>query len=75
MATVSEVKAKLLDRLMAMDVSNASICEIGQYVGVLKCLSDISDKTYGETLADMVKSFDRPKPAESATIGYCLGGE
>ena len=75
MATVSEVKGKLLDRLMAMDISNASICEVGQYVGVLKCLSDISDKTYGETLADMVKSFEKPKAAENAAIGYCLGGE
>lgn len=75
MANVTEVKQKILDRLMEMDMSNASIFELGQYVGVLRTLADINEKPYMDTLSEMMASLGKSKDQEPIGIGYALGGE
>ena len=70
MATVSEVKVKLLDRLMEMDISNVSVFELGQYVGALRALADINEKPYMDTLTEMMSNISKPKD-----FGCAIGGE
>ena len=75
MATVSDVKQKMLDRLMEMDMSNVSVFEIGQYVGVLRALADINEKPYMDTLTEMMANLSKPKDRAALGIGYAIGGE
>ncbi len=75
MANIPDVKQKLLNRLMEMDLSNVSIFELGQYVGVLKALSDINEKPYMDTLTEMMANIGKPKETSPLGIGYTLGGE
>ena len=75
MANITSVKQKILDRLMEMDMSNVSIFELGQYVGVLRTLADINEKPYIDTLSEMMASLNKPKEQSPLGIGYALGGE
>lgn len=72
MATVSEVKAKMLDRLMEMDISSVSISELKQHADVLKILSDVNEKTYSETLVEMAEKMNASRQTETP-IGGLLG--
>lgn len=75
MANITGVKQKILDRLMEMDMSNVSIFELGQYVGVLRALADINEKPYLDTFTEMMASFNKPKEQKPLDNGYALGGE
>lgn len=75
MANIIDVKQKMLDRLMAMDLSNVTIFELGQYVGVLRALADINEKPYMDTLTEMMANINKPKEPMSSGIGYAIGGE
>ena len=75
MATISDVKQKMLDRLMEMDISNVSVFEIGQYVGVLRALADINEKPYMDTLTEMMANLSKPKEQAALGVGYAIGGE
>jgi len=75
MATVSDVKQKMLDRLMEMDLSTVSVFEIGQYVGVLRALADINEKPYMDTLTEMMANLSKPKDPAPLGIGCAIGGE
>ena len=75
MANIIDVKQKMLDRLMAMDLSNVTIFELGQYVGVLRALADINEKPYMDTLTEMMANISKPKEPMPASIGYAIGGE
>ena len=75
MVTISDVKQKMLDRLMEMDMSNVSVFEIGQYVGVLRALADINEKPYMDTLTEMMANLSKPKDQAALGIGYAIGGE
>ena len=75
MTNITAVKQKLLDRLMEMDLSNVSIFELGQYVGVLRALADINEKPYMDTISEMMASLNKSKDFVPHDIGYTLGGE
>lgn len=75
MVTISDVKQKMLDRLMEMDMSNVSVFEIGQYVGVLRALADINEKPYMDTLTEMMANLSKPNDQAALGIGYAIGGE
>ena len=75
MANSIDVKQKMLDRLMAMDLSNVTIFELGQYVGVLRALADINEKPYMDTLTEMMAKISKPKEPMPSGIGYAIGGE
>lgn len=75
MANIIDVKQKMLDRLMAMDLSNVTIFELGQYVGVLRALADINERPYMDTLTEMMANISKPKEPIPAGIGYAIGGE
>ncbi len=75
MVTVSDVKQKMLDRLMEMELSNVSVFEMGQYVGILRALADINEKPYMDTLAEMMSNLSNPKDQGPLGIGYAFGGE
>ena len=76
MATITDVKAKALDKLYAMDLENVSLMDVSMYVDILHRLSDIGEKSYMETLVEtMEKSFGKNQPAaELPTTGCVLGG-
>ena len=75
MANIIDVKQKMLDRLMAMDLRNVTIFELGQYVGVLRALADINEKPYMDTLTEMIANISKPKEPIPAGFGYAIGGE
>ena len=75
MANIIDVKRKILERLMEMDISNVSIFEIGQYVGVLRALADINEKPYMDTLTEMMANINKPKEQTPYGVGYAIGGE
>lgn len=65
MATVNEIKAKLLDKLAAVDMDKMTLADAGQYVEILRRLSEINEKSYMEVLTEMMgKGFN----------GGCYGG-
>lgn len=75
MANITDVKQKIIDRLMEMDMSNVSIFELGQYVGVLRALADINEKPYMDTLTEMLANINKPAEPVPFGIGYAMGGE
>ena len=75
MANIIDVKQKMLDRLMEMDLSNVSVFEIGQHVGVLRALADINEKPYMDTLSEMMSNISKPKEQMPLGIGCAIGGE
>jgi hypothetical protein len=76
MATITEVKAKMLDKLNSMDLEHMTIMDASLYVDVLRKLSDISEKTYIESLMEtMEKGFGKTNPMpKPMAVGYALGG-
>lgn len=76
MATITDVKAKALDKLYAMDLENVSLMDVSMYVDILRRLSDIGEKSCMETLVEtMEKSFGKNQPAAELPITGCvLGG-
>lgn len=76
MATITEVKTKMLDRLDAMDLENMTLMDASLYVDVLRKLSDISEKSYMETLMEtMEKGFGKSHSmAEPVALGLATGG-
>lgn len=52
MATVSEVKNMMLDKLAEMDLDKLTLMDANVFVDVLKKLSDINEKSYSEIMAE-----------------------
>ena len=67
MATITDVKNKMLDKLAAMDLDKLTLMDANQYVDVLSKLASINEKSYPEMMADiMAKGFN------GCNAGYTL---
>lgn len=68
MATVTDVKNKMLDKLAAMDLDGLTLMDANMYVDVLSKLAAINEKPYAEMLADaMTRSLNG-----GCNAGYAL---
>lgn len=54
MATITDVKKRMLDKLATMDLDKLTLMEANLYVNVLNKLSSINEKSYAEILADVM---------------------
>lgn len=77
MATMADVKNKVLEKMMAMDLESMSFEEVEKYVFTLRTLSDVNDKGYMEMLLDTFKTTGFTKPAGIVTdcCASEIGGE
>ena len=78
MVTVLDVKNKMLEKLMAMDVEHMSLADAGQYAMVLRTLSEVADKNYFDEMLRMLHNVSGAKAPENAVlggIGLGSGGE
>lgn len=67
MATVMEIKNKMLDKMAAMDLDKLTLMDANQYVDILSKLASINEKSYPEILADVMSSG-----FNSCNAGYTL---
>ena len=80
MATISDIRSKVLSRMADMDLSDMSLVDLSMYVDVLRRVSDITEKPYMETLMDALGgSFNscstaKTSPAEGFALGLVGGG-
>ena len=59
MATITDVKNRMLDKLATMDLDKLTLMDANLYADVLNKLSSINEKSYAEILADvMSKGFN-----------------
>ena len=67
MATITDVKNRMLDKLAAMDLDKMTLMDANQYVDVLGKLASINEKSYPEMMADIMShSFS------GCNAGYAL---
>ena len=54
MATITDVKNRMLDKLASMDLDKLTLMDANQYVDVLSKLASINEKSYPEMMADIM---------------------
>ena len=79
MATINDVKQKMLDKMYEMDLTHMTLADAGQYVFILRSLNDIGADSPYQALMDSCRTAMnnlRPeKPLEGFNgIGF-VGGE
>lgn len=52
MATINDIKSKMLDKMAAMDLDKMTLMDANQYVDILRKISEIGEKTYPEIMAE-----------------------
>lgn len=79
MATVTDVKHKMLDKLASMDLTHMSLMEVSQYVSILRTLADIGDDSPYNTLMQELRAklaeMNQPKSDDIPAFGLSTGGE
>lgn len=73
MVTLAEIKQNMLNKLSEMDLDRMTLVDAGQYVTVLRTLSEIQEKSYYETLMDTLQN-NRPTMPEPIRLGDIQGG-
>lgn len=67
MATITDVKNRMLDKLATMNLDNLTLMDANLYADVLSKLASINEKSYAEILSDvMSKGFN------GCNSGYAL---
>lgn len=75
MVTITEIKQKMLDKMSEMDMDQMTLFDAGQYVTILRTLSEITEKTYHEALVDAIQTnVFRPTVPEPIRLGNAQGG-
>lgn len=75
MATITEIKQKMLNKMNEMDLDRMTLADAGQYVMVLRTLSEIQDKPYHEALMDVIHNgFPKLTMPEPIRLGDVPGG-
>lgn len=79
MATVNDVKQKILDKMYSMDLTHMTLMDASQYVCILRTLNDIGADSPYQALMDScrmaMKNVHAEKPGEAVALGYAMGGE
>lgn len=70
---VSTLKNKLLETLDSIDKDKLSLMDLQLYANILRTVSEIQDKSYAETMAEMVSGFHAPIP-QPMVLGDMKGG-
>ena len=58
MATITEVKNRMLDKLAAMDLDKLTLMDANLYADVLNNLASINEKSYAEILSDIMSNMN-----------------
>lgn len=78
MATVNDVKQKMLDRMAAMDMTHMSLADMAQCVCILRSLSDIGDESLCQSLMEMyrtsINNVHSDRPLEGLAMGATDNG-
>lgn len=78
MATINDVKQKMLDKMYEMDLTHMNLADAGQYVFILRSLNDIGADSPYQVLMDSCRmamnNAHTEKPAEAFGLGYAMGG-
>lgn len=76
MATVSEIKARMLEKLASVDLDKMTLADANQYVDILRKLAEMNEKSYTETLTDMLSAgFNGCRAGyEPFKLGMAVGG-
>lgn len=70
---VTTLKNKLLETLDGIDKDKLSLMDLQLYANILRTASEIQDKSYAETMAEMVGGFRTPIP-QPMVLGDMKGG-
>ena len=79
MATINDVKQKMLDKMYSMDLTHMTLLDAGQYVSILRSLNDIGTDSPYQALMDSCLSAMNHTRCDGfdgglGTIGV-MGGE
>lgn len=79
MATVNDVKQKMLDKMYSMDLTHMTLMDAGQYVCILRSLNDIGADTPYQALMNScltaMSNMRSDKPLEGFGAIDPVGGE
>lgn len=79
MATINDVKQKMIDKMYSMDLTHMTLMDAGQYVNILRTLNDIGADSPYQALMDSYRmaigNARAEKPGEAFALGYATGGE
>ncbi len=80
MATVNDVKQKMLDKMVAMDMTHMSLADMAQYVCILRSLSDLGEASPYQTLMEMYRASANNVYSNRPLVGVTMsaadnGGE
>lgn len=79
MATVNDVKQKMLDKMYSMDLTHMALMDAGQYVSILRTLNDIGADSPYQALMDSCRmamgNARAETPGEAFALGHAMGGE
>ena len=72
MNDVMSIKQKLLDRMAELDYANMNLMDLSACINMLRSLADMPEKSYMDTLAEVVGKMGS-KPTEGFGTGYAIG--
>lgn len=79
MATINDVKQKMLDKMYEMDLTHMTLADAGQYVFILRSLNDIgADSPYQTLMSSCLSAMNNmhpEKPLEGFSGIALAGGE
>ena len=73
MNDVMSIKQKLLDRMAELDYTNMNLMDLATCINMLRSIADMPEKSYMDTLAEVVGKMGGSKPAEGFGTGYAIG--
>lgn len=75
MNNVTNIKQKLLDRMATLEYDKMNLADLMMCVNMLRSLADMPEKSYMDTLSDMLKATATSKPESNLAqgIGCAIG--
>ena len=73
MNDVMSIKQKLLDRMAELDYTNMNLMDLSACINMLRSLAEMPEKSYVDSLMEVVGKMGGCKSSEAFGTGYAIG--